>query len=137
MNTRPITIALAGLILLFGANAADAGTATGLQTTESPAHTFEPPTDAELDRLGMEKLAEMTAMSRHDEICPDAPREWSAAFIVLLMKTPPSEEEVETQERNTLALRNRIGKTKWCQLYSIEMQEAYLIFQMLMQHKSP
>jgi hypothetical protein len=85
----------------------------------------------------MQKLAEMTAMSRHNEICPEVPHEWSAAFIILLMKNPPAEEEVEAQERNTLALRNRIGKAKWCDLYSVEMQEAYLIFQMLMQRKSP
>jgi hypothetical protein len=87
--------------------------------------------------LGIEKLVEMTAMSRDDETCPDVPREWSAAFVILLMKSPPSEEEVEAQERDTLALRKRIGRAKWCQLYSVEMQEAYLIFQMLLQRKSP
>jgi hypothetical protein len=138
MNTRSITIALVGLIALFGAKAADAGTATGSQTTASPAQTFEPPTDAELDRLGMQKLAEMTAMSRHNETCPSVPDEWSAAYLVLLIKNPPSEEDVEAQERDTLALRKRIGKIKWCQLYSVEMQEAYLLLQLLMQQrKSP
>jgi hypothetical protein len=111
--------------------------AAGQQTTSPPAQTSGPPTDAELDRLGMQKLAEMTAMARHNEICPEVPHEWSAAFIILLMKNPPAEEEVEAQEHNMLALRNRIGKAKWCDLYSVEMQEAYLIFQMLMQRKSP
>ena len=81
----------------------------------------------------MQKLAEMDAMSRHDEICPEVPGEWSAAFILLLVKNPPSEDDVEAHERGTLALRRRIGKAKWCQLYSVEMQEAYFIFQMLMQ----
>jgi hypothetical protein len=136
MNTHSIKIALAGLITLIGLNAANVGTAAGQQTTVLPAQTFTLPTAAELDRLGMQKLAEMTAMSRHNEICPDAPHEWSSAFIVLLMKNPPSEEDVEAQEHETLALRSRIGKAKWCQLYSVEMQEAYLIFRMLLQSKS-
>lgn len=137
MNTRSVTIAIVGLLALFAVNAASAGTAGEQQTTSQLARTFEPPTDAELDRLGMRKLAEMTAMSRHNEKCPEVPHEWSAAFIILLMKNPPTEEDVEAQEHDTLALRSRIGRAKWCQLYSVEMQEAYLIFQMLLQRKSP
>jgi hypothetical protein len=39
-------------------------------------------------------------MFRRSEMCPDAPDEWSTAFIVILMETPPSEEEVEAQQRN-------------------------------------
>jgi hypothetical protein len=43
-----------------------------------------------------------------------------------------------TVKAHTLALRKRIGKIKWCQLYSVEMQEAYLLLQLLMQQrKSP
>jgi hypothetical protein len=109
VQTRPasrIKILAAAMLLItaaFGSDRANAQATTGQQTISPPAQTFEPPTDAELDRLGMQKLAEMTAMSRHDEICPDAPREWSAAFVILLMKNPPSEEEVEAQE----AIRSR------------------------------
>jgi hypothetical protein len=136
MNTRSVTIALACLIALFGADVAYAGEDAGHQTTSPRAQTSEPPADAELDRLGMQKLAEMTAMVRHNEICPQVPDEWSAAYLFLLMKNPPPEDEVEMQERNTLALRNRIGKTKWCQLYSVEMREAFLVVQLLMQRNS-
>jgi hypothetical protein len=134
MHTGLISLFLAALIS-FGANTANAGDDAGAQTPSPRPQTSEPPTDAALDKLGMQKLAEMTAMSRHDEICPAVPDEWSAAYIVLLMKNPPSEEEVEAQERNTMALRKRIGQAKWCQLYSVEMQEAYLALQLLMQHK--
>jgi hypothetical protein len=137
MKTHSPTIALASLVVLINTIAANAGTIVDPRTETPPAQTLELPTDAELNRLGMQKLAEMTAMSRHNEICPEVPREWSTAFVILLMKNPPSEEDVEAQERDTIALRRRIGKAKWCQLYSVEMQEAYLIFQMLTQRKSP
>ncbi|HUN95312.1 MAG TPA: hypothetical protein VMU69_03615 [Bradyrhizobium sp.] len=135
MNAHSIMIA--SLIALIGVSVANVGTASGQQTTAPAAQMFAPPTAAELDRLGMQKLAEITAMSRHNETCPEVPREWSAALIILLMKNPPAEEEVEAQEHDTLALRSRIGRAKWCELYAVEMQEAYLIFQMLLQRKSP
>lgn len=77
----------------------------------------------------MEKLAEMTALARHSEGCPEIPREWSAAFIVLSMAKPPVEEQVEAQERKMLALKDRIGEARWCLLYSVEMKEAYLVYQ--------
>jgi len=83
----------------------------------------------QLDEAGMTKLAEMTALARHNEGCPEIPQEWSAAFIVLLMASPPSEEQVEGKELEMLALRAKIGKAKWCLLYSVEMKEAYLIYQ--------
>jgi hypothetical protein len=106
------------------------------QRTKQPQGQMPKPlSDADLDKLGMQKLAEMTAMSRHDEACPDVPDAWSAAFIVLLMKSTPPEEQVEAQERETLALRDRIGKARWCQLYSVEMQEAYIIVQTLLRSK--
>jgi hypothetical protein len=31
---------------------------------------------------------------------------------------------------------DKIGKTKWCQLYSVEMQEAYIFVQAMPQHKT-
>jgi hypothetical protein len=134
MRTSSINLFLAALIAL-GANMANAGDNVRTKTPSPVPQASELPSDTELNKLGMRKLAEMTAMSRHDEICPDVPDEWSAAFIMLLTKNPPSEEEVEAQERNTLALRKRVGQAKWCELYSTEMQETYLALQLLMQHK--
>lgn len=75
------------------------------------------------------KLAEIVAMARHNEKCPDVPRQWAVAYLILLVTAPPAEDQVEAQERNTLALRREIGMTRWCQLYSVEMEEAYLIYQ--------
>jgi hypothetical protein len=46
----------------------------------------------------------------------------------------PPEDQVEAQERKVLAPRDRIGNARWCQLYSVEMQEAYIIVQSIMQH---
>jgi hypothetical protein len=77
----------------------------------------------------------MTAMSRHSETCPDVPDEWSAAFIVLLMKNTSPEDQVEAQERKVSALRDRIGNARWRQLFSVEMQEAYIIVQSIMQNQ--
>jgi hypothetical protein len=78
----------------------------------------------------------MTALARHDDLCPEVPDEWSAAFTALLMVATPTEEQVEAQERKMLALRDKIGVAKWCQLYSVEMQEAYLIYQTMLQRKA-
>lgn len=82
-------------------------------------------------QLGMEKLAEMTAMFRHNDDCPVVPPAWSSAFIVLMMTHTPSEAQIETKERETLALRDRIGPQKWCLLYRVEMQEAYSIYRFM------
>jgi len=30
-----------------------------------------------------------------------------------------------------LALRDKIGETKWCQLYSVEMEEAYQVYRIV------
>lgn len=81
------------------------------------------------EKLGMQKLAEMTALARHNEGCLDVPPEWSAAFIILLMANPPSEQQVEVKEREMLALRAKIGEANWCLLHSVEMKEAYLIYE--------
>lgn len=76
-----------------------------------------------------EKLAEMAAMARHNDRCPDTPRQWAAAYLTLLLATPPAEEQVLEEERKMLALRRNIGIVKWRQLYSVEMEQAYLIYQ--------
>jgi len=70
----------------------------------------------ELNRLGTNKLVEMTALVRHSKACPEVPRPWAAAYVMLLMMAPPMEEQVEAQERKMLALRDKIGSARWCQL---------------------
>lgn len=79
------------------------------------------------NQSGINKLAEMTALVRHSEACPVVPSEWSAAYLMLLMMAPPMEEEVEEMEHKMLALRAEIGTARWCRLYSVEMEEAYLV----------
>ena len=59
----------------------------------------------EQNRLAINKLAEMTALVRHSEACPEVPRQWAIAYVMLLMMAPPAEELVEVQERKMLALR--------------------------------
>lgn len=49
---------------------------------------------------------------------------------MLLMMAPPTEEKVVAKEREMLALRNKIGNKKWCQLYSVEMEQAYIIYRL-------
>ena len=49
------------------------------------------------------------------------------AYLMLLMMAPPMEEQVVELEHKMLALRSKIGIARWCQLYSVEMEEAYLI----------
>jgi hypothetical protein len=75
----------------------------------------------------------MTALVRHSEPCPPVPDEWSLAYLMLLMKTTPMEEQVVEQEHKMLALRSKIGVAKWCRLYSVEMWEAYLILKLAAQ----
>jgi hypothetical protein len=135
-NKRRVLVYTAGIVLLlvFGAGIAHQQSrqrAPGPSDSFSRGvHTPEPrPDDDNYERLGMEKLAEMTALARHNEGCPDVPPEWSAAFIILLMASPPSEEQVEAKEREMLALRTKIGEAKWCLLHSVEMKEAYLVYE--------
>jgi hypothetical protein len=83
----------------------------------------------QITAAGNEKFAEIAAMARHNESCPDIPRQWAAAYLTLLVTTPPTEEQVVIEERKTLALRREIGIVRWCQLYSVEMEQAFLIYQ--------
>jgi hypothetical protein len=77
-----------------------------------------------------DKIAEMTALVRHSEHCPEVPRLWATSYLMLLMMAPPTEEQVAAKEREMLALRDKIGKRKWCQLYSVEMEQAYIIYRL-------
>ena len=89
------------------------------------------PTKADpLNQQGMTKLAEITAFFRHSGSCPQVPEEWSDAFTMLLMINTPSGQQVEEQEKKALALRDMIGQAKWCQIYALEMQEAFVAYQL-------
>lgn len=80
-----------------------------------------------------EKIAEMTALVRHSEHCPEVPRLWATAYLMLLMTTPPTEEQVVAKEREMLALSGKLGNKEWCQLYSMEMEQAYIIYRLATQ----
>lgn len=80
-----------------------------------------------------DKIAEMTALARHNERCPAVPREWAAAYLILLTMAPPTEEQVIAKEREMLALSGKLGNKKWCQLYSVEMEQAYIIYRLATQ----
>lgn len=80
-----------------------------------------------------EKIAEMTALARHNERCAEVPRQWSIAYLMLLMTTPPTEEQVVAKEREMLALSGKLGNKKWCELYSMEMEQAYIIYRLATQ----
>jgi len=88
------------------------------------------PEDDHLEKLAKEKIAEITAMTRHGDMCAEPPHEWSTAFLVLMMVHTPTEEQIADQERKTLALRAKIGEERWCGLYLVEMKEAYLAYQL-------
>jgi hypothetical protein len=68
------------------------------------------PEEDHLEKLAKEKIAEITAMTRHGDMCAEPPNEWSTAFLVLAMVHTPTEEQVADQERKTLALRAKIGR---------------------------
>lgn len=93
----------------------------------------QPPTDER--ELARNKLAEMTALFRHSEGCPEVPREWSIALILLESVNPLTEEQIAAKEDEMLALRTKIGDEKWCVLYSVEMKEAYLVVQYILQDR--
>ena len=75
----------------------------------------------------------MTALVRHNEHCPEVPRLWATSYLMLLMMTPPTEEQVVAKEREMLALSGKLGNRKWCQLYSVEMEQAYIIYRLATQ----
>ena len=85
-------------------------------------------------KLAANKLAEMVALSRHSEDCRDVPREWSIALILLESVNPLSEGQIAAKEDEMLALRTQIGDEKCCLLYAVEMKEAYLIVQYIVQN---
>lgn len=88
---------------------------------------------AETTRENRDKIAEMTALVRHSEHCPEVPRLWTTSYLMLLIMAPPTEEQVAEKEREMLALRDKIGTEKWCQLYSVEMEQAYIIYRLARQ----
>src|ERR1700742_3375736 len=81
------------LMTAFIAGSANGASDEQQRTDPLPTQTSKTLSDADLDKFGMQKLAEMTAMSRHSETCPDVPDEWSVAFLILLMKNTPPEDQ--------------------------------------------
>ena len=92
--------------------------------------------------LGMLEAAQAGLGQRihADDRCP-APRRLLDELLPLVQEIQRLERgqvrQVEAQERKMLTLRDRIGNAKWCQLYSVEMQEAYIIVQSIMQRNAP
>jgi len=85
--------------------------------------------------LATNKLAEMVALFRHHEGCPESPRDWSIALITLESVNQLSKDQIAAKEGEMLALRSKIGDDKWCALYAIEMKEAYIIVQHMIQKR--
>ena len=56
-------------------------------------------------------------------------------MILLRSINPLSEEQIAAKEDEMLALRNKIGDAKWCVLYAVEMKEAYLVVQYIVQDR--
>jgi hypothetical protein len=109
---------------------------TALLTTLVAACTARPAIGQTTDsssKLGVEKIAEMTALVRHNEHCREVPRQWSIAYLMLLTTATPTEEQVVTKEREMLALSGKLGNKKWCELYSMEMEQAYVIYRLATQ----
>jgi len=77
----------------------------------------------------------MTALFRHSEGCPEVPRAWSIALILLRSVNPVTEEQIAAKEDEMLALRTKIGDENWCVLYAVEMKEAYLVVQYIVQDR--
>jgi hypothetical protein len=111
-SSPSIVIGLA-IILMFG--------------TANRSHADDSP------RGNRDKIAEMTALVRHNEHCPEVPPQWSIAYLMLLTMAPPTEEQVVAKEREMLALSGKLGNKKWCQLYSLEMEQAYIIYRLATQ----
>lgn len=83
---------------------------------------------ANTDSSAADKIAEIAALVRHSDGCPQVPDAWKSAYLAFRMIAPPSEDEIQAQEGRALALRRKIGTKKWCELYSAEMKEVYLIY---------
>lgn len=109
---RPRSIALFATLIYLGLGAA------------TPANADH------LDDLGVAKLAEMAAFVRHANECPAVPKQWSSALVTLLILNYPSEQQIDDQEYQALALNDRIGQAKWCKLHAVEMEEAYVVYRM-------
>jgi hypothetical protein len=78
------------------------------------------------------KLAEMIAFFRlASEPCEGSvPQSWGSEVVMLQMATTPAmrEEEIKAKEKEVEQHRLRLGQTRWCELYAVEMREAHIIF---------
>ena len=52
---------------------------------------------------------------------------FEALALYMVVKPPISEESIEAKEAYVADLRRKIGYVKWCELYSVEMEEAHFV----------
>lgn len=87
----------------------------------------------DMDAKGRAKLAELMALVRESEKCPQPPDSWAFDVIGLYVSAgdkAPTEDEIDTAMTETEALRAKIGAAKWCAYYLSQMEAAHAIVQM-------
>jgi hypothetical protein len=82
-----------------------------------------------------EAFAEMIAFARLgsvacERLAPDA-EGFHALALLTLIKPPLTEEEIVAQEKDIKQLRDRLGLSRWCQLYAGEMEQARILIEVL------
>jgi hypothetical protein len=99
---------------------------------------FLVPAVAQDDARGRAKLVEIVAFAKLGaEPCAYAldgalAKKWNAEVLTLLftLKPPLTDAEIAAKEKEAQDYRARLGESKWCELYAVEMREADLIFSM-------
>lgn len=93
---------------------------------------------AQDDAKGRAKLVEIVAFAKLGaQPCAYAlddavAKKWNAEVLTLLfaLKPPLTDAEIAAKEKEAQDYRTQLGETKWCELYTVEMREADLIFSM-------
>jgi hypothetical protein len=96
------------------------------------------PAVAQDDAKGRAKLVEIVAFAKLGaEPCAYAldatvAKKWNAEVLTLLftLKPPLTDAEIAAKEKEAQDYRARLGESKWCELYAVEMREADSIFSM-------
>ena len=84
---------------------------------------------------GRATFAEMIAYARVavgacERLAPDA-EGFHALALMRLIKPPITEKEIVAKEKDGKRLRDRLGLSKWCQLYAGEMARARILVEAL------
>ena len=90
---------------------------------------------AQDNRPGRETFAKMIAFARLasiacERLAPDA-EGFHALALLTLVKPPLTEKEIVAQEKDVKQLRDRLGLSRWCQLYAGEMEQARILVEVL------